>query len=107
MDQGLLQQLKELRAQAEQASDTYDEVENKVFAKWEKDRLTGKPAGISFQDWATAKAPNLFAAQKTRDGTAQAVTQLNSQIFGPDADQLTQQQSALLSASNKLLPATG
>jgi hypothetical protein len=81
--------LKDLRTQAEQASDTYDEIESKVFAKWEKDKITGKPAGNSFQDWATSKAPNLFAAQQTRDGTAQAVTTLNSQIYGPGAALLT------------------
>jgi len=107
MEEGLLQQLKDSQTKAAEATKAYNATLKQAVADWTDDPVSGKAAAIAFQDWATQNAPNVFMAQQTRDGSAQAVMQINSQIFGPGAAQLTHQQNALLAASNKLTPATG
>jgi hypothetical protein len=99
--------LEDSQTKAAEATKAYNATLKQAVADWIDDPVSGKTAGIAFQDWATQNAPNVFMAQQTRDGSAQAVMQINSQIYGPGAAQLTQQQNALLAASNKLVPATG
>ncbi|KAF4457206.1 hypothetical protein F53441_770 [Fusarium austroafricanum] len=85
------------------ASKAYQSQLNVAVKGWKDDPLNGKPAGVPFSTWVANNDSNLTAAQLEKAGSAQTVMQLQSQINGPQAALLNQQNSLCVAATQTAL----